>query len=379
MRILITADIFPPDVGGPATYVPRIASCLTRRGHEVWVLTYSRCPAAPLPVQYPFDVVRTPLALPQWRRFPRAVGAVLSMGRDADVVYANGLISEVALANRFLRKPVVAKVVGDIAWERCRDKGWVDDDLETFQTRKYGLAVEMMRWRRTLSCRAARIVLTPSVYLQRLVAQHWRLRRVRVIYNSFERPAPPPGTIQIDLPAQFKLITVCRLVSWKGVDGLIDLLPDLPHVGLVVVGDGPMRNELETRAERLGVRSRVLFTGTLPPDRVPSYLASCDVFVLNSTYEGLPHVVLEALAAGIPVVATDVGGTGEIIESGTNGWLIPPGNTARLREAVRQMLQNPAERSRLVAAGQSTLARFSLQRMVEETERALQEAMETGP
>jgi len=108
--------------------------------------------------------------------------------------------------------------------------------------------------------------------------------------------------------------------------------------------------------------------GTVPKEQVPAYLRACDVFVLNSTYEGLPHVLLEAMAAGLPVIATAVGGSGEVVEHGINGLLIPPRDPPELKQALLRILGNPLERVSMIQRSRDTLARFSSQTMTEQTE-----------
>jgi len=203
-----------------------------------------------------------------------------------------------------------------------------------------------------------------------LLVRYWRLpaEHVKVVYNAFEAAKVDVPPAVINLPVKYKIITVCRLTGWKGVDGLIQMLPELPDLGLVVVGDGPLRDDLIAQAQRLGVDDRVSFAGAVPKEQVPAYLQACDVFVLNSTYEGLPHVLLEAMAAGLPVIATAVGGSKEIIEHGTNGLLVPPYDPLALKQALLRMLSNPIERMSMVQRGRDTLAKFSLQTMVEQTE-----------
>jgi glycosyltransferase involved in cell wall biosynthesis len=380
MRILITSDIFPPDVGGPATYVPHIAAELTRHGHQVTVMTYSLVQSYAGDGSYPFPVVRVSAAPPRWRRFPRTLSAILAHARNADIIYANGLVTESVLANYVLHKPIVAKVVGDLAWERSRDKGWIHDDIEHFQTARYSPKVELMRWRRNLSYGRMDCIIVPSRYLKEMLLLYWRLpaSRVQVVYNSFEATGQGLAPAVIGLPVTFKLVTVCRLTGWKGVDGLIQALPALgPDVGLVIVGDGPLYADLVALAQRLGVDGRVRFTGTVPKEQVSAYLRACDAFVLNSTYEGMPHVILEAMAAGCPVVATAVGGTGEIIEDGVNGLLVPPGEPLALQQVLLRMLNNPTERLNMVQKAQDSLGRFSPAVMVERTENVITETVQT--
>lgn len=342
MRILITTDIFPPETGGPATYVPFIAEALVGRGHSVQVFTYSHEQLESEDGRYPFRVRRIFLGRGRLRRLARA-GVALHQGLNwADLLYANGLLIEAVLVNTVYRRPVVAKVVGDMAWERARDKGWITDEFEEFQRKRYGRQIELRRGLRNWALRQARAVIVPSAYLKRIVAG-WGIEaeRVHVVYNAFEPAGGGAPAVEIPLNTHHRLISVGRLVAWKGVDGLIKTIVPLPDVGLVVVGDGPERKNLEALAWQLGVRERVYFAGQVPREAVPAYLQACDLFVLNSRYEGLPHVVLEALAAGRPVVATAAGGTPEILRDREYGRLVSVDNTNELTDAIREVLEMP--------------------------------------
>src|SRR5688572_8809030 len=132
MRILIATGIFPPDIGGPATYVPQIAAAFAERGHQITVLTLSDHLDGHDDT-YPFRVVRLPRRIfKPWRRLHTVVRLV-RLGRNADVLFVNGLAAEAVLANFLLRRPMVQKVVGDMAWERATNRGWVMDGFESFQ------------------------------------------------------------------------------------------------------------------------------------------------------------------------------------------------------------------------------------------------------
>ncbi len=140
-----------------------------------------------------------------------------------------------------------------------------------------------------------------------------------------------------------------------------------PEARFVAVGEGGLRPEMENMIQTLGLTGKVTLTGTIDrPERVATLF---DVFVLASKTEGLPLVVLEAMALGIPVVATDVGGLREVIVSNENGILVPPGKPAELAAAVSDVLKDP-----LLAAAMSTRAKetvrakFSVEAMVAEYE-----------
>jgi glycosyltransferase involved in cell wall biosynthesis len=104
-------------------------------------------------------------------------------------------------------------------------------------------------------------------------------------------------------------------------------------------------------------------------------MAAGDLFVLNSTYEGLPHVVLEAMSLGLPVVATAVGGTPELVQDGKNGRLIAPQDDDALHMVLTELLSTPLERQRLAVGAKQTLASFSVEAMVEATAGILHEVM----
>jgi len=370
VRILIVTGIFPPDIGGPATYVPQIAEGLAQRGHAVTVVTLSDRLDHEDGV-YPFQVIRLPRrAFKPWR-MGRTILVLLRLGRRADVLFVNGLALESVLANFVLRKPLVMKVVGDLAWERATGRGWTADDFETFQKRRYGLRVELLKALRSWWTRRADRVIVPSRYLARWV-ESWGVPKDRlvVIYNAVElvdgvEPLPVP------LKTPVKAITVGRLVPWKRVDGLIEALREIPELGLVIVGDGPERPRLERIVQELGISDRVYFAGQRSKTETLSLMAACDFFVLNSTYEGHPHAVLEAMALGLPVVATAVGGTPEVVRDGETGVLVP-GRYGALGASLSALARDPALRRRLGRAARQWIGeRLSAAHMIRLTEETL--------
>jgi len=370
VRILIVTGIFPPDIGGPATYVPQIAEGLAQRGHAVTVVTLSDR----LDHEdggYPFRVIRLPRrAFRPWR-MGRTVLVLLRLGRRADVLFVNGLALESALANFVLRKPLVMKVVGDLAWERATGRGWTADDFEAFQRRRYGLRIELLKALRSWWTRRADRVIVPSRYLARWVVG-WGVpaEKIVVIYNAVE-PVDGVEPLPVPLRTPVKAVTVGRLVPWKQVNGLLEALTEVPELGLMVVGDGPERPRLERRARELGVQDRVYFAGRRPKKEALGLMAACDLFVLNSAYEGLPHVVLEAMALGLPVVATAAGGTPEVVRDGETGVLVP-GRYATLGASLSALARDPALRRRLGRAARQWVGeRLSAANMIRLTEETL--------
>src|SRR5581483_1681172 len=154
----------------------------------------------------------------------------------------------------------------------------------------------------------------------------------------------------------------------------IRVVADLPGTRLLIAGDGPMRAELEGLARSRGAAERVFFLGQIPHAQVQSLLGRADLFVLNSSYEGLPHVVLEAMAAGTPVIASNAGGTGEVVEHNRTGVLVPVGDDAALKAAIVRLCTEPLHARRLAAeASRFLAARFAFPTMVRATENVLLE------
>lgn len=374
MRILIVTGIFPPDIGGPATYVPLIGSFLANSGHEITVLTLSERDARD--DSYPFSVIRVPRLRNKLVRFPQTVSAIVRFGRRADLVYVNGLALESAIANLLIRRPLVLKVVGDWAWERATLRNRTELDFIQFQRTQVTLGARFLKGLRNWWSKAADRIIVPSRFLANCVEQ-WGVpeSRIEVVYNSLESPQAIQSK-PIPLPTGKNLVTVGRLVPWKRIDGILRCLKDLEEgVGLVVIGSGPEENALKELTRELGVERRVFFAGSRTRQETLALMSSCQAFVLNSSYEGLPHVVLEAMSLGIPVISSSAGGVAEVIEDRRNGLLVPLDGTGFLHDAIYNVLNNEILSRKLVANARNDLERFKVQSMYDFTEKVLSEAV----
>jgi glycosyltransferase involved in cell wall biosynthesis len=371
-RLFVASGIFHPEPGGPATYLHELLPHLQARGWDVRALTFSDTadgPAEPYPVTrivrqaYPVRMVRYALAsrpLLHW----------------ADLVYVN-LLGLPLFGDH--HAPRILKVVGDIAWERAVRKGWVapTEDIDAFQTRRYSLIVNGDKRRRAREAQPMDGVIVPSEYLKRMVVG-WGVdpAKVRVIYNAL-----PPNSANLNLSqnearAQLGLgddplvLTVGRVLPWKGVDHLCAALARVPHVRLLVAGDGPALGAVKAQAVASGVADRVMFLGQVKRERVALYMKAADYVALYSGYEGLSHTLLESLRAGTPVIASDKGGNPEVVRHGVNGLLVPYVSVEALAAALQEAFQ-PGTRERLAANTHVGMERFDFERMVEQTSDAL--------
>ncbi|MBI2340538.1 MAG: glycosyltransferase family 4 protein, partial [Deltaproteobacteria bacterium] len=176
-------------------------------------------------------------------------------------------------------------------------------------------------------------------------------------------PVPPltkGGRGDFETRNVFRILTAGRLTAQKGIDTLLQsfcrLKPSLKKpVQLWIVGDGPLRSSLEDLTADLGIRNDVFFLGWRDRETLKTFYSSADLFILPSLDEGMPNVVLEAMAMGLPIVATNVAGTRELVREGKNGYLVPPKNPEALADILSQLisrddlLQEMSRQSRLLA------------------------------
>jgi glycosyltransferase involved in cell wall biosynthesis len=189
--------------------------------------------------------------------------------------------------------------------------------------------------------------------------------------DRFRRPARPREAVRAELgiPLDAPVVgTVTRLSPQKApldfVTAAAQVAASRPNAHFVVVGDGPLRAEVESRVAAAGLAGRFHLTG-LRRD-VPDLLHSFDVFALTSLWEGLPRVLIQAMAAGLPVVATAVDGSAEAVEDGVNGLLTPPGDPQALAAALLRLLGDPALAVQMCAAGQERAGEFGARKMVDD-------------
>ena len=284
-----------------------------------------------------------------WRVVWRLAGLVRRRAIDLLHAHNEGAGLYAGLAGRLVRRPVV--------------------------TTRHGLSFGGSRYNRWLR-RAAGLLSSRTVCVGRSVLELAREQdrlppsRLRLIYNGVDtarfRPDPQARRRvrrELGLGDEPVLISVGRLAPEKDQGLLLLAAAVLEGVTLLVVGEGPLRPRLERLAAELGVGERVRFLGER--DDVEHLLAAAEVFVLSSRSEGVPKAVLEAMAAGLPVVATAVGGVPEVVVPGGTGLLVPGGRGEELVRAVAELLAHPARARAMGRAGRRRVEeRFSLEAML---------------
>jgi glycosyltransferase involved in cell wall biosynthesis len=214
----------------------------------------------------------------------------------------------------------------------------------------------------TVATDGAHVVIANSAATARRI----RAKDVRVVHPGV-RVGPSPRTDRSSSP-RVVIGAASRLVPVKGVQNLLRALPDVrarhPEVSLEIAGDGAQRPSLEADARRLGVADHVRFLGWQPNLTEP--FRRWSVFVQPSIEEGFGLAVLEAMAAGLPVVATQIGGLTELVVHGVTGLLVPPGSDRGLAEAISTLLDDAARSRNMGLAGRERAERlFTVERMVD--------------
>ncbi|MDR7555336.1 MAG: glycosyltransferase family 4 protein [Armatimonadota bacterium] len=369
MQLAIVTGIYPPDIGGPASHAADLRSALRNRGHTVEVVTLADADRA----ARSDGVIRLPRRWPWPRRIVAAARAVVRV--RPDVIYGVGMHETAALAAILARCPLVLRVPGDHAWERAWRLGLTSLSFEEFQRARGGTPrVRLMRWMRTWAVRRATAVIVPSEYLAATV-RRWapgiqaQVVRIGVAGNQWRCQQRETRR------GQLRAVWVGRMVGWKKLDVLLEAVALTSGVELKLIGDGPERGAVATHIERLGVGGRVHLIGELPREHVAAHLAGADVLVLASAYEGLPHVAVEALACGTPVVAPAAPWAREVVADGETGVLVSEATPEAFAEILGRLRDDVEWRSTLARQATARAGQWTLEAVVDRIEAVLRYAV----
>ncbi|MFH1178309.1 MAG: glycosyltransferase family 4 protein [bacterium] len=357
VKIILATPVYPPEIGGPATYTKELAKRL-RDTHEVVIVAYASTSELIEGTTLFVASKRRPLPV----RLLKYFILLFKASRGADFIYVQNAMAAgfpAVMVHLIRGIPLVLKFVGDEAWERASQERRTEKRLEEF------LAAPEGGWRTSLYMmiqgfvlRHADIVTTPSMYLRDALVRTYGIKNECSIvnYNAGEE------TETVSFETKFvphQIVTTGRLVEWKGLDGVIRAVAILkkrfPDVRAVILGDGPEEDRLKALARELGIADSISFPGRVSRAETWHTRKNSEVYVINSTYEGLPYTVLTSFAAHIPTIATDIPGTNEAVYHEKSGLLVPAGDDQALADAIARLFTDHSLKEKIVAGADKIL------------------------
>src|SRR3989344_1732191 len=360
MKIVIATPLYPPEVGGPATYTALLERELSLRGFDVCVAKWS-------------DILEWPFGIKHILFFFK----LFRMSASANIIFAQdplGVGFPALCAAKILGKKFVVKTVGDRAWEEYMNQGNSFVYPEDFYNITVSFGVRLRQFAQKYVAWHADHIIVPSEYLKKIVTNFGVMpEKIKVIYNAFE--LPKVNITHDEARAKFLLsgevmVSIGRLVSWKGFETLIEMFPEIvkrnPNAKLYIIGDGPEKGNLQKAINMAGLPKNVFLKGPLSHEETLAYLVAADIMVLNTGYEGLSHVILEAMSVGVPIITTNVGGNTELIEDGVSGRLVSYQDKKALEETITEILADVlAARERFEKPAREKAAEFSKEKMLD--------------
>ena len=351
-KICLVTHYFPPHKGGIEQVSYEQSKRLTEMGYQIDVLTSkfegrNRNPLKGITIHhYPslnvakrFGVPYPIISFEAYKKFTQIIG-------NCDLVHAHGHVY------------MASYLAGMIA--KKLDKPFIVTQHNTFIDYKSFLnIVEQLNDQfigKSVLKNADRITTVSKETMKYVLRLGADKTKTSVIYNGVDIDTFRPeykieSREKVGLPKNRKIVfSVRRLVYKNGLDTLIESVPQVakkhPNVLFVVAGKGPSRKLIEDRIKELGISQNIKLAGFVPDELLPVYYNAADIFTLPSASgEGLPLVLLEAMACGLPVIATKVGGTPEIVKHMKNGVLVPPMNPEAMAEATSKLLSEEKLRS----------------------------------
>jgi glycosyltransferase involved in cell wall biosynthesis len=266
----------------------------------------------------------------------------VSEARHMHLIYANWLGAGIvgAVAGMLTGKPLVVSFRGDDGY-LARDR-YIWRKLTKFVTGRASLIVPVSRELRD-------IMLDLGIPREKC-----RVPRFGVDVDMFHPPSEPRPVRE-----HVRILFVGSLIARKGLHDLLDALadPELATARLTIVGDGPDLEKLRAQSDRLGLADNTEWKGLLPPEAVARLMRHTDLVCLPSYMEGRPNVVNEAMASGLPVISTRIGGIPDMVRKGETAFLVEPGDVEELRKCLIRLVSDPDLRARMGAAGHEFLVK----------------------
>lgn len=373
MRVLVFSHEYPPIGGGGGRVAQDLCRGLAARGHELRLITAAWKDLPARETQDGVEIYR----LESGRKEPFRAGLGAMAGYDWAAL-------RFGLSMARAWRPEVIHVhfavpAGPVAWGIHRLTGIPYILTAHLGDVPGGTPEKTGKWFRWIYpftppiWREAAQVVAVSGYTRELAVKSYPVP-VEVIYNGVDLAAFDPGEIAVHAPPL--VVFAGRFMPQKNPLQVVRALAgasDLPwHCAML--GDGPLRAEVEAEIERAGLRERFTLPGWVQPDEVQRWFARADLLFMPSLSEGLPVVGVQALASGLALLTSRIGGWVDLVEEGVNGYMIPAGDEASYIRAARQLLADPTRLLAYRCASREIAARFDLDKIVGDYEQVFRRA-----
>ena len=360
MNYLLVTGIYPPDIGGPATYIPRLATFVSCAGDNSTVIALSNDKNG-FHQDSQWNCIFILRKINKVIRIPKTIFTIYVQSRKSDYIFVNGLFIESAIANLFLKKPIIAKVVGDPVWERFQNKNRKINSHLNFDVKHHVVSARLHRIPFTWALNRFDVISCPSRGLEKLM-HNWGVKPKIIIIKNGVQCLPNLANKNI-----YDVISLSRLVKWKNVDSLIIACAGT-NIRIAIAGDGPEELHLKSIAKRHKVNAT--FLGQVPQSEVPRLLGSGTIFALLSDYEGLSFSLIQAMMAKNRIVVSNAEGNCDVITNKFTGLVVNPKNKEEIRAALQILLKDSNENSRMArnarkVAEEKFCEERQLQKMVE--------------
>jgi len=265
------------------------------------------------------------------------------------------------------RCPLVLKLVGDMAWEVSQRHHWTSQNLTDFRA-ALPVRSHLLEIAQSQVLAFCNKIIVPSRFLKELFKPWCNQEKIAIIPNAVEIDENVQKADKAQIRAKlglkgFNILAAGRLVPWKGFDGLISIMPklikDYPTVQLNIAGEGPLKPVLSSFIKKHDTTKHIRLLGGLERKQLLEYMRASDVFIMNSSYEGLSHTIIEAMGCEIPIIATKIGGNKELIRHNWNGLLVDYNDKPQLEDAIRTIIENKTLVKYLVKNGEKTFKKFT--------------------
>ena len=388
MNIVMVTPTYPPTQGGVQTQVKLLAETLNKRGHKITIITEKVVGVPNIEVKDGISIFRlTPafIKLDPWRSYffiRRNINTIklIMRGEKADVIHvhhANRSFAYAYLLKKYSTIPIVSTI--HVSWSG--DPLYQEWKMNVKEPVRRGFKLLLGLWFDKQSIISADYVITISKHFEEVCKEIRGERGVTAIPNALDLNQFTPAV----RPAEFnrndcKILCPARISPEKGQIYLIEALKIVneskkSHVHFMGANEPKERKKIESLTSKLKLENYVHFIPPRPYDQVPQYYKAADLVVLPSTSEGLPLAIIENMALGNVVIASNVGGIPELIEDGVTGLLVPPKNPEALAKAIINVLEDWKLRNKIKANAIKRAMDYDIEKTVGEIEKIYTEVL----